>query len=69
MAIPKAATIAAGLLAATVAAAPAAAEIKCQDGSQLVQGNWLATPYCQDALLAQVAIAARLQDVLCGDPQ
>jgi hypothetical protein len=38
-------------------AAPAAAAIKCQDGNQLVQGNWLATPYCQDKLLAQVANA------------
>lgn len=44
------------LLAAVLAASPAAA-IKCQNGNQLVQGNWLATPYCQDALLAQVATA------------
>ena len=42
------------LLAAVLVAGPAAA-IKCQDGNQLVQGNWLATPYCQDQLLAQVA--------------
>ena len=42
------------LLAAVLAASPAVA-IKCQDGNQLVQGNWLATPYCQDQLLAQVA--------------
>jgi hypothetical protein len=48
----------AGLIAAVlvaVVAAPASAAIKCQDGSQLIQGNWMATPYCQDALLAQVA--------------
>ena len=38
-----------------VVATPASASIKCQDGSQLIQGNWMATPYCQDALLAQVA--------------
>ena len=42
------------LLAAAVAT-PASAAIKCQDGSQLIQGNWMATPYCQDALLARVA--------------
>jgi hypothetical protein len=42
------------LLAAMLVAGPAAA-IKCQDGNQLVQGNWLATPYCQDQQLAQVA--------------
>jgi len=41
-------------LAAVLAASPALA-IKCQNGNQLVQGNWLATPYCQDQLLAQVA--------------
>jgi hypothetical protein len=35
-------------------ALPAAA-IDCRDGYQLVQGNYLATPYCQDALLTQVA--------------
>ena len=39
------------------AATPASAAIKCQDGNQLIQGNWMATPYCQDALLAQVANA------------
>ena len=38
-----------------VVATPASAAIKCQDGNQLIQGNWMATPYCQDALLAQVA--------------
>jgi hypothetical protein len=42
------------LLAAVLVAGPAAA-IKCQDGNQLVQGNWLATPYCQDQNLGKVA--------------
>lgn len=37
-----------------VLATPAAA-ITCKDGYQLVQGNYLATPYCQDDLLAKVA--------------
>jgi hypothetical protein len=55
MGFPKAATIAASLLAAIAAVAPATAAIKCQNGSQLVQGNWLATPYCQDQQLAEVA--------------
>lgn len=48
--------IAAALTLAALGA-PALAAIKCRDGSQLVQGNWLATPYCQDKLLAQVANA------------
>jgi hypothetical protein len=55
MGIRKSAIAAALALAAL--AAPARAEIRCQDGNQLVQGNWLATPYCQDKLLAQVANA------------
>jgi hypothetical protein len=42
------------LAAAAVLASPAAA-INCRNGAQLVQGNWLATPYCQDQYLAQVA--------------
>lgn len=29
--------------------------IKCRNGYQIVSGNLIATPYCQDALLAQVA--------------
>ena len=37
--------------------APAMAGIKCSNGFQLVQGSYLATPYCQDALVAQVARA------------
>lgn len=32
-----------------------AAAIECKGGYQLVQGNYLSTPYCQDALLTQVA--------------
>jgi hypothetical protein len=38
----------------SLAAQPAAA-ITCKNGFQLVQGSYLATPYCQDALLAVVA--------------
>ncbi len=56
-AFAKAGWIGAALLGAMAATLPASAEIKCQDGSQLVQGNWLATPYCQDKLLSQVANA------------
>lgn len=52
------ADLALAALAAPVAmlalALPAAA-ITCKDGYQLVQGNYLATPYCQDDLLAKVA--------------
>ena len=29
--------------------------IKCQNGYQMVQGNLISTPYCQDQYLAQVA--------------
>lgn len=31
------------------------ARIKCRNGAQFVDGNYLVTPYCQDKLLAQVA--------------
>lgn len=50
----KNATRVAMLLAAAALAGPAAA-ITCHNGSQRVQGNWIATPYCQDLYLAQVA--------------
>jgi hypothetical protein len=46
--------IAAAVIALAAATSPAAA-ITCRDGYQLVQGSYLATPYCQDALLTQVA--------------
>jgi hypothetical protein len=36
-------------------AGPAAAKIECRKGAQRVQGEWLVTPYCQDAYLAEVA--------------
>ncbi len=36
---------------------PAAAGIHCSDGYQHVNGSLLATPYCQDQQLAQVARA------------
>jgi len=42
------------VVAAAVLAAPAGA-IKCKRGNQLVEGQWIATPYCQDEQLAQVA--------------
>ena len=57
MMIARAARLAVLPLAVWVVAVPAAAEIKCEDGNQFVQGNWLATPYCQDKLLFQVANA------------
>lgn len=46
------AAVAASALLAPVSPALA---IDCQDGYQLVQGNRLSTPYCQDDLLARVA--------------
>lgn len=38
-----------------VGAGPAEAKIRCVDGNQIVNGSLIATPYCQDALVAQVA--------------
>ena len=43
------------LLAA--AALPAQARIACKNGFQMVNGSWIATPYCQDALVGSVARA------------
>ena len=37
------------------AAAPAEAKIVCVKGYQIVNGSPIATPYCQDTLVAQVA--------------
>src|SRR5262249_7448438 len=48
------AVVATASLAALVAD-PAAARITCKDGYQLVNGNLIATPYCQDALVGSVA--------------
>lgn len=42
------------IVAAFALATPAAA-VKCDKGYQKVQGNLIATPYCQDQYLAQVA--------------
>jgi hypothetical protein len=50
----KSAWVLGSLIAAATLASPANA-ITCRNGAQLVQGNWLATPYCQDQYLAQVA--------------
>jgi len=41
-------------VAAIVAAMPAGA-VDCANGYQRVEGNMIATPYCQDELLADVA--------------
>jgi tRNA(Met) C34 N-acetyltransferase TmcA len=45
----------AALSAGAALATPAAARINCVKGFQRVQGNLIATPYCQDQYLAQVA--------------
>ena len=45
----------AGALVMMLAATPAAA-ITCKDGYQLVQGNYISTPYCQDDQLTRVAL-------------
>ncbi len=50
----KLAACVAALGMAAALASPAAA-IKCEKGFQRVQGNMIATPYCQDQYLAEVA--------------
>ena len=39
----------------TLSAGPADARIRCVDGNQIVNGSPIATPYCQDELVARVA--------------
>lgn len=47
--------VAAGAVAAVFLPEPAEARIKCRNGSQLVSGNWISTPYCEDQRVAEVA--------------
>ena len=47
----------ASILTFVVLSGPASAEPNCENGAQLVKGNWMATPWCQDKLLAEVAIS------------
>lgn len=49
------AIVSAALSVLAFSAGPAAAKIKCVNGSQIVNGSLIATPYCQDELVAQVA--------------
>lgn len=49
----KGAAIAA--IATAVSVLPVQARIACKDGYQRVQGNEIATPYCQDEYFAAVA--------------
>jgi ribosomal protein L36 len=42
-------------LATLTLAQPAEARIKCVNGNQIVNGSPIATPYCQDELVAVVA--------------
>ena len=51
----KATSVVVVVLAAVTAASPAAAVPNCQNGAQLIKGNWMATPYCQDKQLFEVA--------------
>jgi len=48
-------TIIAALIMSLMPVSPASARIKCHNGYQNVGGSLLATPYCQDLLLAHVA--------------
>lgn len=47
--------LAAVVALAGAAAQPAAAAIKCNGPYQIVQGNEIATPYCEDNYIAYVA--------------
>ena len=47
--------LSAGAGLALLAGAPAEAKIVCNKGYQLVSGDEIATPYCQDEYLAEVA--------------
>lgn len=55
MIAPAVLRIGLAIVAAAVLAAPASAAIKCKRGNQFVGGQWIATPYCQDQYLADVA--------------
>jgi hypothetical protein len=55
MGLAKVTPVVVAVLAAVGAMFPAAAAPNCQDGAQLIKGNWMATPYCQDKLLFEVA--------------
>jgi hypothetical protein len=52
------------MIGAIAIASPSQAKIVCKDGYQRVNGNEIATPYCQDKLVAQVArqYGARVSD-------
>lgn len=43
------------VLLVAVVNTPAHAAIKCRNGAQLIGGDYISTPYCQDKLLAEVA--------------
>lgn len=44
-----------GLAISACFASPADARIVCRNGNQLVAGNWISTPYCEDQRVAEVA--------------
>lgn len=50
-----AAAIILGAIGGVTVANPATAAIRCHNGYQIVGGNEIATPYCQDENLAHVA--------------
>jgi hypothetical protein len=51
----RAAALAAMIPFVFAIAGPAEARIKCVNGNQIVNGSPIATPYCQDELVANVA--------------
>lgn len=51
----RACAVAAGAMAAIGLTAGSAAAIECRGPYQVVQGNLLSTPYCEDGYLAKIA--------------
>lgn len=47
--------IAIGMIVAAGFPQSAEARIKCRNGNQLVAGNWISTPFCEDQRVAEVA--------------
>ena len=55
------ATTAAVIIVSVLPTTVNAAAFKCKEGYQFVAGNFISTPYCEDAYLAQVARSAGMR--------
>lgn len=61
LSITKSVTALAAAICLLAALTPAEAKIRCNGPYQIIQGNELATPYCEDNYLAKVARAAGIR--------